>query len=389
MYKIKTINNISNACRGILKGYEIGDSVENPDIIFVRASSLLDYDFNSELLCIARAGIGVNTIPLQKCAEKGIVVFNTPGANANGVKELFLFGLSMACRNIKAAMDWVQNFDTSSGDITIVMEKIKKQFVGPEYMGKKIGIIGLGAVGSRVANICQHLGMEVFGYDPYLSVDAAWMISRKVHRVSSLDEFYDCDFISLHVPFKEDTENLINRDFLSKMKDGVRIINYARKEIVCEKDIIEALDSGKVACFVTDFPSNDLIGRNNVVITPHLGGTTIESEENCATMAAQEAADYVENGNIYNSVNFGRAVLPPSRDPRLCVFHKNVPDMIAQITKAVSSMGINIENMVNSAKKGTGIAYTLLELTTEPNKELIDAVSAIDGVIRVRAIHRS
>ena len=389
MYKIKTINNISNACRGILKGYEIGDSVENPDIIFVRASSLLDYDFNSELLCIARAGIGVNTIPLQKCAEKGIVVFNTPGANANGVKELFLFGLSMACRNIKAAMDWVQNFDTSSGDITIVMEKIKKQFVGPEYMGKKIGIIGLGAVGSRVANICQHLGMEVFGYDPYLSVDAAWMISRKVHRVSSLDEFYDCDFISLHVPFKEDTENLINRDFLSKMKDGVRIINYARKEIVCEKDIIEALDSGKVACFVTDFPSNDLIGRNNVVITPHLGGTTIESEENCATMAAQEAADYVENGNIYNSVNFGRAVLPPSRDPRLCVFHKNVPDMIAQITKAVSSMGINIENMVNSAKKGTGIAYTLLELTTEPNKALIDAASAIDGVIRVRAIHRS
>ena len=311
MYKVKTLNNISKACLGILKGYEVGDNVESPDVIFVRASNMLDYDFNPELLCIARAGIGVNTIPLEKCAEKGIVVFNTPGGNANGVKELFLFGITMACRDIQGAMSWVQNFDTSSGDITTTMEKIKKQFVGPEYLGKKIGIIGMGNVGGRVANICQHLCIDVYGYDPYLSVDAAWRISNKVHRVSTLDELcQDCDFISLHVPLKDDTRNMVDRDLIAKMQDGVRIINYARKEVVNEEAMIEALESGKVARFVTDFPSNALIGRNNVIITPHLSGTTIESEENCAIMAAQEAVDYVENGNICNSVNFGAATLP-------------------------------------------------------------------------------
>lgn len=388
MYKIKTLNNISNACRQILNssGYTIGDDVENPDIIFVRATNILDYDFNSELCCIARAGIGVNTIPLERCAENGIVVFNTPGGNANGVKELFLFALGMACRDIKGAMDWVDNFDTSGGNIAVTMEKVKNKFAGPEYFGKKIGVVGMGNVGRIVANICTYLGMDVYGYDPFLSVDAAWMISNRVTRVSSLNELCDCDFITLHTPLTDLTRNMINAELLSKMRDGVRIINYARQEIVNEADILAALDSGKVARFVTDFPTNTLIGRKNVVMTPHLGGTTHEAEENCALMAARQSMDYMENGNIVNSVNFGQAVMPPSLNARLCVFHKNIPNVIAQITSAVSARGLNIENMVNASMKGFSTAYTMLELSSTPDSELIKAVSELAPVIRVRTI---
>lgn len=389
MYRIKTLNNISPACRAILpeKDYVIGGDVEEPEIIFVRASNMLDYEFNDSLLCIARAGIGVNTIPIDRCAEKGIVVFNTPGANANGVKELFLFGIGMACRDIQGGMNWVQNFDRSSGDITAVMEKVKNRFVGPEYQGKRIGVVGMGNVGSRVANICLHLGMDVYGYDPYLSVDAAWMISHRVHRVSSMAELCACcDFITLHVPLKDDTRGMINRETIASMVDGVRIINYARREIVDEPSIIEALDSGKVTRYVTDFPANELIGRPNVIITPHLGGTTVESEENCAMMAAEEARDYLERGDIKNSVNFGQAILPATGNARLCIFHKNIPDMIAKITSAVSARSLNIENMVNSAKKRSSVAYTMLDLGSTPDEALVAAVSAVPGVIRVRTI---
>ncbi len=388
MIKVKTINNISPACRSILDParYEVGEDLADPEVIFVRASSLLDYDFGESLLCVARAGIGVNTIPLDKLAERGVVVFNTPGGNANGVKEIFLMALGMACRDILGAMEWVLNFDTSERDVSVVMEKVKKQFAGPEYMGKKIGVIGMGNVGRRVSNICQHLGMDVYGYDPYLSVDAAWAISNKVVRVDRLEDLCGCDFITLHVPLTDETRDMVNAEFISKMKDGVRIINYARQQVVNEEAIRAALNTGKVARFVTDFPTNTLIGTKNVVMTPHLGGTTWESEENCAIMAAQEARDYIENGNITNSVNFGRAVMSPSRLARLCVFHKNVPSMIAKITGAVSGAGINIENMVNASLKGGKISYTMLELGDQPDQSLTEAVRAINGVVRVRVI---
>ncbi len=388
MVKVKTINNISPACRAILPAdrYEVGEDLENPEVIFVRASSLLDCEFGDRLLCVARAGIGVNTIPLEKLAGMGVVVFNTPGGNANGVKELFLMALGMACRDVLGAIEWVLNFDTKERDVSVVMEKVKKQFAGPEYMGKKIGVIGMGNVGRRVSNICQHLGMDVYGYDPYLSVDAAWAISNKVVRVDRLEDLGECDFLTLHVPLTDETRNMVNAEFLSRMKDGVRIINYARQQVVNEEDIRAALNTGKVARFVTDFPTNTLIGTKNVVMTPHLGGTTWESEENCAVMAAQEARDYIENGNISNSVNFGRAVLAPSKFSRLCIFHGNVPAMIAKITAVVSGAGLNIENMVNSSLKGSKISYTLLELGAQPDAALTEAVKAIPGVVRVRVI---
>ncbi len=388
MVKVKTINNISPACRSILDPakYEIGEDLENPQVIFVRASSLLEYDFGDGLLCVARAGIGVNTIPLEKLAQMGVVVFNTPGGNANGVKELFLMALGMACRDILGSIQWVLNFDTKERDVSVVMEKVKKQFAGPEYMGKKIGVIGMGNVGRRVSNICQHLGMDVYGYDPYLSVDAAWAISNKVVRVDRLEDLCDCDFLTLHVPLTDETRDMVDAQFLGKMKDGVRIINYARQQVVNEEAIRAALNTGKVARFVTDFPTNTLIGTKNVVMTPHLGGTTWESEENCAVMAAQEARDYIEYGNINNSVNFGRAIMTPSRLARLCVFHKNVPSMIAKITAAVSGAGLNIENMVNSSLKGSKISYTMLELGEQPDGTLVEAVRAIPSVVRVRVI---
>ena len=266
------------------------------------------------------------------------------------------------------------------------MEKEKKRFVGPEYINKKIGVIGMGNVGRRVANICQHLGMDVYGYDPYLSVDAAWLISNKVTRVGAMNQLAGCDFITIHTPLTEETNGMINKEFLDQMVDGVRIINYARQEIVNEEDMVAALNSGKVARFVTDFPTNTLIGAKNVVMTPHLGGTTYESEENCAMMAAHEAMDYIENGNINNSVNFGKASLPPRGRARLCIFHKNIPDMIAHITSAVSSRGLNIENMVNTSLDGFSVAYTMMELSDDPDQALCDRISANEGIIRLRVI---
>ncbi len=388
MYKVKTINNISDACKSVMdsRKYTFGENFEDPDIIFVRATSLLDYKFNDNLLCVARAGIGVNTIPLDRLAERGVVVFNTPGGNANGVKELFLFALGMACRDIAGAMEWIRTFDTSTGDIAVMMEKVKNKFAGPEFMGKKIGVIGMGNVGRIVANICLSLGMDVCGYDPYLSVESAWMISNNVEHVSSLMELNDCDFITIHVPLNDETRDMIGKEFLDGMKDGVRVINYARQQVVNEEAMKDALASGKVARFVTDFPTNTLIGTKNVVMTPHLGGTTFESEENCAMMAARQAMDFVENGNITNSVNYGRAVLPQTGLPRLCIFHLNVPNMLARITSEVSAKGLNIENMVNTSLKGSTCAYTMLELNEVPDEEMCKAIGMNRGTIRIRVI---
>lgn len=387
MYKVKTLNNISDSCKDVLTSadYIVGDDVQRPDAIFVRASDMHGYPFNKELKCIGRAGIGVNTIPLDECSEKGIVVFNTPGGNANGVKELFLFAMSMAGRDIFNAMKWVYTYDDSEGPVEARMEKIKKQFAGPEYAGKTLGVIGTGNVGSAVANIALSLGMKVYGYDPYLSVDAAWRISRHVFRVSSLDDLLKySDFITLHVPLKGDTRHLINREAIAKMKNGVRIINYARDAVVDEDAIIEGLESGKVAKFVSDFPTRRLINTENVVLTPHLGGTTYESEANCARMAAMEIDDYLRYGNIKNSVNMPTVVLERSGKARICLIHKNLPGVLAAITAVLSEDSINIENMTN--KSLGDYAYSLFDVNSEVDEHNIRELNEVKGMVRVRII---
>ncbi|MBR3349628.1 MAG: phosphoglycerate dehydrogenase [Solobacterium sp.] len=387
MYKVKTLNNISESCRDVLKedDYVVGDDVARPDAIFVRASDMHGYPFNKELKCIGRAGIGVNTIPLDECSEKGIVVFNTPGGNANGVKELFLFAISMAGRDIFNAVKWVYSYDDSEGPIEKRMEKIKKQFAGPEYAGKTLGVIGTGNVGSAVANIALSLGMKVYGYDPYLSVDAAWRISRHVFRVDSLDDLLKhSDFITLHVPLKADTRHMINREAIAKMKNGVRIINYARDAVVDEDAIIEGLKSGKVAKFVSDFPTRRLIETENVILTPHLGGTTYESEANCARMAAMEIDDYLRYGNIKNSVNMPTVVLERSGKARICLIHKNIPGVLAAITAVLSEDGINVENMTN--KSLGDYAYSLFDVNSEVDEHNVRELNEVRGMVRVRII---
>lgn len=387
MYKVKTLNNISESCKDVLKAedYIVGDDVSRPDAIFVRASDMHGYPFNKELKCIGRAGIGVNTIPLEECSEKGIVVFNTPGGNANGVKELFLFAMSMAGRDIFNALKWVYTYDDSEGPIEKRMEKIKKQFAGPEYAGKTLGVIGTGNVGSAVANIALSLGMKVYGYDPYLSVDAAWRISRHVFRVDSLDDLLKySDFITLHVPLKADTRHLIDKAAIAKMKNGVRIINYARDAVVDEDAIIEGIKSGKIAKFVSDFPTRKLIETENVILTPHLGGTTYESEANCARMAAVEIDDYLRYGNIKNSVNMPTVVLERSGKARICLIHKNLPGVLAAITAVLSEDGINIENMTN--KSLGDYAYSLFDVNSEVDEHNIRELNEVRGMVRVRII---
>ena len=387
MYNIKTLNNISDTAREILKEnlYRISDDIEDPDAIFVRASDMHGYPFGKNLLCIGRAGIGYNTIPVEECISKGIVVFNTPGGNANGVKELFLFALSMASRDIFDGMKWVYTYDGSEGPIEERMEKVKKQFAGPEYAGKTLGVIGTGNVGSMVANVALNLNMQVFGYDPFLSVDAAWKVSRHVERASSLDELLaTCDYISLHVPLKEDTYHLINRERLAKMKDGVRIINYARGEVVDEDAIIEALDSGKVARYVSDFPTGRLVKTRNAILTPHLGGTTIEAESNCARMAAIEIDDYLRNGNIKNAVNMPSVYLERTGKARICLIHENKPGMLSRIMPVFSKENINIENMTN--KSMGNYAYSVFDVNTDVPPKAEEELMEIPGMIRVRIL---
>ncbi len=387
MYKVKTLNNISDSCKEILTPdlYTVGDSIEDPDAIFVRASDMHDYPWNPALLCIGRAGIGYNTIPVDECIDKGIVVFNTPGGNANGVKELFLFALSMASRDIFDGMKWVYTYDDSEGPVEQRMEKIKKQFAGPEYAGKSLGVIGTGNVGSMVANIAKNLDMKVYGYDPYLSVDAAWKISRHVFRVTDLDDLLRySDYITLHVPLKEDTRGLIGREAIAKMKKGVRIINYARGEVVDEDAIIEGLASGKVARYVADFPTRRLIETPNVVLTPHLGGTTVEAEANCARMAAAEIDEYLRTGNIRNSVNMPSVSMERSGIARICVIHRNLPGMLAHLTQELSAESINIENMTN--KSNGAYAYSVFDINSEVSGHLKERIADLEGVIRVRIV---
>ncbi len=387
MYKVKTLNNISPSAKSVMKApdYEMSDSEEHPDALFVRATDLHEYSFDKNTKCIGRAGIGFNTIPLDICSEKGIAVFNTPGGNANGVKELFLFALMMSGRNLFDAVKWVYTYDGSEGPIEKRMEKIKKQFVGPEVAGKTLGVIGTGNVGSAVANIALALDMKVYGYDPFLSVDQAWHISRHVFHVSNIEDLYKhCDYITVHVPLDEKTKGMIDAKAIAQMKDGVRIINYARGGIVDEDAIVNGLESGKVAKFVADFPTDRLIHTKNCILTPHLGGTTYEAESNCARMAAEEIDDYLRNGNIRNSVNFPNLSMPRSGESRICIIHKNLPGMLTNIMPVFSSDNINIENMTNKSRGD--YAYSMFDVNSKVDRKAVKELEKIEGVVRVRVL---
>ena len=387
MFNIKTLNKISPV--GLDKfdrsKYTWGDDIENPDAILVRSASMHDMEMPKSLLAIARAGAGVNNIPVDKCAEEGIVVFNTPGANANAVKELVLLGMLICARKVTNALEWVKTLSGKGEEVGKLVEKGKSQFAGPELAGKTLGVIGLGAIGVKVANAATHLGMDVLGYDPYISVDGAWELSRSVKHAKTLKEIFEaCDYITLHVPCNAETKGMINSESIATMKNGVRILNFARGELAVNADILNALESGKVAAYVTDFAADELIGKEGVVVLPHLGASTPESEDNCAKMAAAEIIDYLENGNIKNSVNMPAASMPKSGKARVCIIHKNIPAMVAQITAVFSDNGLNIENMQDKSRKD--IAYTLLDIAQPVGTEIADKLDAIDGVVKVRII---
>ncbi len=387
MFNIKTLNKISPL--GMEKfdrnTYAWGDDIENPDAILVRSASMHEMEMPESLLAIARAGAGVNNIPLDACAEKGIVVFNTPGANANAVKELVILGLLLSSRKVAPAMDWVKTLKGQGAEVGKLVEKGKGNFVGPEIKGKKLGVVGLGAIGILVANAAADLGMTVYGYDPYLSVDAAWGMHDSVIHATSLRDIYEnCDYISLHVPCNTETKGMINASSISMMKNGVRILNFARGELVAEEDILTALDEKKVTVYVTDFPTDAQIDHAGVVALPHLGASTPESEDNCAEMAANEVINYLENGNIVNSVNYPNVTLPKSGAMRFCILHKNVSGAISKISTAFSDAGLNIENMVNGSRKD--YAYTILDLSAKADASFIAKLEADADIIKVRVI---
>lgn len=387
MYSIKTLNKISPCGLTNFKAdkYTYGDEIENPDAILVRSASMHEMELPESLKAIARAGAGVNNIPVDKCAAQGVVVFNTPGANANAVKELVIAGLLISSRKVIPAIEWAKTLKGNGDEVGKMVEKGKGAFAGPEIMGKKLGVIGLGAIGILVANAARALGMEVYGYDPYLSVDAALKLDNSVIHVSDVNDIYSsCDYITVHVPLTPDTKNMINEQSIAKMKNGVRILNFARGDLVNSADIIEALNKGSVAAYVTDFPSDDVIGVEGVVAVPHLGASTQESEDNCAVMAAKEIIDYLENGNITNSVNFPNVAMPRTSASRICVIHKNIPNMLTQISGVVSALGLNIEKLNNQSKKE--YAYTILDVDDQVSKDAVAKILGIEGVIKVRVI---
>lgn len=385
MYNIQTLNKISQIGLSRLgDNYSCADDMANPDAILVRSASMHDMEMPESLLAIARAGAGVNNIPLDKCSEQGIVVFNTPGANANAVKELVIAGLFMSSRKITAGIEWAKTLKGNGDAVGKMVEKGKSSFAGPEIKGKTLGVIGLGAIGVLVANAAIALGMDVIGYDPYLSVHGALQLSKHVHHVVSLDEiFANCDYITVHVPLTPDTKNIICAENIAKMKDGVRILNYSRADLCNSADVIAALESGKVASYVTDFATDELLGVDGVVAMPHLGASTPESEDNCAKMAADEIKDYLENGNITNSVNFPAAKMARTGEVRYCVLHKNIPAVLQSILAFVSEQGANVENMENKSRKD--YAYTIIDVTGA-TKDLTANIKGVEGVIRVRVI---
>ena len=359
--------------------YELTTEADDPDGMMVRSASLHEMEFGENLLAIARCGAGVNNIPIDECAKRGVVVFNTPGANANGVKELAVAALLLASRDIIGGVEWAS---TLENDVAKSVEAGKSRFAGVELMGKTLGVVGLGAIGGLVANAAKSLGMNVIGYDPYITVEAAWSLSRAIVKASSYDEiFRESDYITLHVPATKETKNFINAGSISMMKQGVRLINLSRADLVCAPDLKEAIADGKIAKYVTDFPTEETVRVPGVITIPHLGASTVESEDNCAVMAAHELIDYFENGNISHSVNFPSITMPRSSGNRIVVLHKNVPNMISLITAALSETGNNIENMANRSRGE--YAVTLLDTDESASPDTIEKMKSIEGVIRV------
>lgn len=386
MIKVNCLNPIADCGMDLFDDkYEKVDELAEADAVLVRSASMHDLEFSDKLLAVARAGAGVNNIPLDKCAEQGIVVFNTPGANANGVKELVIAGMLLASRDLIGGYSWVKE-NASDENIGKAVEKQKSQFAGNEIQGKKLGVIGLGAIGAKVANIGFRLGMEVYGYDPYVSVDAAWRLSSHVKHITNVEDIYrECDYITIHVPALDSTKGMLNKAAFDMMKDGVKILNFARDILVNDDDMIEALRAGRVAKYVTDFPNAKIAGVENVITMPHLGASTAESEDNCAIMAVRQIMDYIENGSIKNSVNY------PACDAGVCesaaritVCHKNIPNMLTQFTGAFASKGINVSNMVSKSKGDW--AYTILDVSTQVDDAIVGTIKAIDGVVKVRVV---
>lgn len=386
MYNIQTLNKIAACGTDLLdkSKYAFGDDIANPDAILVRSAAMHDMELGSNLLAIARAGAGVNNIPIDKCSEKGVVVFNTPGANANAVKELIICALLLSSRKIPASMEWIKTLKGKGDEVGKLVEKGKSQFVGPEIMGKKLGVIGLGAIGVLVANAAAALGMEVYGADPFLNVEHALKLSGKVHYVKSNKEIFEqCDYITLHVPATAETKGMINAEAIASMKKSVRLLNFSRDALIDETAVINALDNGGMACYVTDFTTDALIGHENVITLPHLGASTPESEDNCAVMACNEIRDYIERGDIKNSVNLPNMEMVITGSAKICVIHKNVEGVINNITAPISAAGMNIENMQSKSKKD--YAYTCLDVSGNTSG-IEDKLKAVENVVGVRVI---
>ncbi|MCQ6280280.1 phosphoglycerate dehydrogenase [Bacillus sp. EB600] len=388
---IKTLNNIAETGLNVFNtdDYKIDNNSENPDAIMVRSFNMNTLEFDKNLKAIARAGAGVNNIPVNKCTEQGIVVFNTPGANANAVKELVLTCLMASSRNLFEGVSWAKALDGKGEQIPKLVEAGKKQFVGKEIKGKTLGVIGLGAIGARVANDALELDMDVIGFDPFISVDTAWNLSRTVKRAMTIEElFANADFITVHVPYMDSTKGMFNAEAFANVKDGVHILNFSRGELVNEQDMEAALESGKVGKYITDFPNENVLKMKNVVPIPHLGASTEESEENCAIMAARQLKDFLETGNIKNSVNFPNAFLEYTGRRRVAAFHKNVPNMVGQITSAISSYNLNIADMVNRSRGE--FAYTMIDIEDKVNGEvipgLVEKINQIADIVTVRVI---
>lgn len=386
MFQYNCLNPISTVgLENFTADYEKTEDMNEAEGILVRSASMHEMELPENLLAIARAGAGVNNIPLDACAQKGIVVFNTPGANANGVKELVIAGMLLASRDVVGGIEWVKE-NKADANIAKTAEKAKKNFAGTEIQDKKLGIIGLGAIGVKVANVARHMGMDVYGYDPYVSVDAAWNLSRDVKHVLNVEEIFEnCDMITIHVPLLDSTKGMINADAIAKMKDGVILLNFARDLLVDEKAVLDAIKAGKVRRYVSDFPNPTTAGQEGVIVIPHLGASTEESEDNCAKMAVKELMNYLENGNIVNSVNYPNCDMGIcSQAGRVAIFHKNITNMISQFTIVLGNKGINITDMTNKSKGE--YAYTMFDLESAVSPDIVEQLAAIEGVFRVRVV---
>lgn len=386
MYNYATLDHIAKIGTDLFStDYRRVEEVERADAILVRSSKMHEMAFSDQLLAIARAGAGVNNIPLDRCAQEGIVVFNTPGANANAVKELVIAGMLLASRDVVGGIDWVKA-NAADPDIGKAAEKVKKQFAGRELTGKKLGVIGLGAIGQRVANTALHLGMNVLGYDPYISVGAAWNLSRNVQHVSNVEEIYrNCDYITLHVPALDSTKGMISKAAVQQMKEGAVILNFARDLLVNEEALLNGIAAGRIRAYVTDFANPTVAGAQGVIVTPHLGASTAEAEDNCAVMAVEEIRNYIENGNIINSVNFPRCEMGEcSAESRLAVLHKNSKGTLAAITSIVGDADVNVADMTNKSRDV--YAYTLMDLDSALPKDLVAKIDALESVIKVRVV---